>query len=516
MLDIAKKPDCLEARGQKRGAAWQVWLAVLTAALVLYVCTLAPDVVWQDQGDYQYQAARCNLHRPGDVVRVHPLFIILAHGLGRLGVFSYAYAANLVSAITTALTVANVFLLVYWLTGRWWPGILSAAVFAMAHSVWFLAVQAQSYGPANAAMSAGVLLTAAYIQTGRRHYLYWMGFIFGIGITAHMMSQIAFIVIVVWLLVECVRRRLAVYSLLLVLFLWVLGAGLLWVVMVQEYLHTDSLWLTIQSALWGRWGMAVFNLNRVGVLAKRSMQFFVLNFPTPLVLLAAPGAWLSGRKMVPKTLAWLLGCFTVLYAVFAFRYDVRNQNNFFLPMYLFVSVYIGLGFHYLADIRRKRGIVISLILLIGLIPTYRLIAHVAEKRKLDLGTRRHIPYRNVYQYYLLPWQQGQTGPRRFGREMFTKLPPAAVLVADSTTIPLFRYMQEIEEKRPDVTLVGIGADMDFYSLLREGIRIFVLSDVDRYYPQWILHKEWLQPFSLSDTEHVFEVVIPQDDPVWKL
>ena len=66
--------------------------------------------------------AKCNLSRPGDVVRVHPLFIVTAHGLGRLGPWNYAYAANLTSALFTAVTVANIFLLVFALTGSTWSG----------------------------------------------------------------------------------------------------------------------------------------------------------------------------------------------------------------------------------------------------------------------------------------------------------------------------------------------------------------------------------------------------------
>ena len=48
------------------------WLGVFVGFAVLYIFTLAPDLVWQDQGDYQYQVAKCNLSRPGDVVRVDP------------------------------------------------------------------------------------------------------------------------------------------------------------------------------------------------------------------------------------------------------------------------------------------------------------------------------------------------------------------------------------------------------------------------------------------------------------
>ena len=138
------------------------WVLVFVIALALYIITLAPDVTWQDQGEYQVHVTHCTLNRPGDVVRVHPLYIILAHYLGRLGVLSFAYAANLVSAIFTAVTVANIYLLMFRLLGRIWPSVLSAFTFALAHSVWFVGVQAQTYGMANASMTTGLLFVLAY------------------------------------------------------------------------------------------------------------------------------------------------------------------------------------------------------------------------------------------------------------------------------------------------------------------------------------------------------------------
>ena len=53
------------------------WGLIFVVVLALYIVTLAPDLTWQDQGEYQVHVAQCILNRPGDVVRVHPLYIIL-------------------------------------------------------------------------------------------------------------------------------------------------------------------------------------------------------------------------------------------------------------------------------------------------------------------------------------------------------------------------------------------------------------------------------------------------------
>ena len=54
-----------------RGRGW-LWLAAFAAALALYVLTLSPDLVWQDSGDYQWQAARLSWPPDGDSVWCRP------------------------------------------------------------------------------------------------------------------------------------------------------------------------------------------------------------------------------------------------------------------------------------------------------------------------------------------------------------------------------------------------------------------------------------------------------------
>jgi len=497
---------------EKRKSVWG-WCVVFFTVLGLYLFTLAPDVAWQDQGDYQLQAARCSLNRPGDVVRVHPLYILTAHGLGRLGFWSYAYSANLVNAIFTAAASANIFLLTYWLVRFLWPAVLAALVCSLAHSVWFLGVQAQTYGMSNAAMTGGLIFLLAYLHKPRAIWLSLMGLVFGLGISAHMMSQLGFLVIMIWLVMRAIQRQVAWRAVLLTLVCWTGGAVLLWVVMVIEYQRSGELIATIQSAIWGRWESAVFNLERLSFLIKRSLQFFILNFPTPLVLLVIVGVYASFKHKGNATFARLLLSMTVFYAFFAIRYDVPNQNNFFLPMYLLISIYIGWGYRVVFRNCTRLGVIVSLVCLAAIPPTYAGMAAMARDREIPLGTRRHIPYRDVYQYYLVPWQQNQTGPRRLVTEMFEKLPIDAVILADTTTIPPLKYVQEIEGQRRDIRIFAIFQSLDTLSRLDPSAEnVFTLSNIRGYYPPWVERTEWLKPFALSDTEMIYKIDLSRATP----
>ncbi len=484
------------------------WLWVLLSVFVLYVFTLAPDLVWQDQGDYQVKVAQMNLNRPNDVVRVHPLYIVLAHGVGQLGFFSYAYAANLVNAFFTAVCLANVFWIIFALVGRRWPAILAVGLLAFSHTTWFIGVQAQSYGLSNATMTGGYVLLILYLIKGKPLYLYWMGLVFGLGLSVHLMSQIGFFIIFVWLFIQFLKKRCQLQTLFFVLVFWVIGAGMLWVAMVIEYQRSGDFWGTISSAIVGRWSDAVFNIERIFVLFKRSVQFLILNFPTPLLFLAIPGFVFSQRglhKSVHHLLLWSV----ILYSLFAVRYDVNNQNHFFLPMYILLTIYIGLGFHKILQRGFKLWLSISVIFVLLMIPTYPALASLAQEKQLSLGTKRSIPYRNVYEYYLIPWQYDQTGPRRLVNDVCDKLPENSILLADSTILPVFKYALGIEKQRQDIQLFKVTAEKELVNLNQQaGKRLFVFSNVSGYYPSWVLSPEQLVPFQISPSEVIYEIMLP--------
>ncbi len=458
-----------------------IYISVVLAGLlafVLYWLTLAPDLVWQDQGDYQVQAAQLTLRIPGDVVRVHPLYIIFAHYLGRITPWGYAYAANLTSAIFAALGIAGLFALMRVLTrGALLPAIISAGICALGHTYWFMATQAQTYSMSNAFTIWGLLFTILYCLHQQRSYLYLACFIFGLGISVHNMSQIAFVVLAGYLAYNLIKRKISAAALLCCILLWLAGA-MFWVQTIAlEYQAGGDLPGSLQSAIYGRWGKAVFNAGDMLHLALRSGQFLLLNFPTPLLLLALPGLIYS-RQMTARPVAVILAAALILYILFAFRYNVPNQNHFFMPAYILLCVYIGLGWQYLSGYCPRAAALAALVLVLLMIPTYAGISYAAERVGFKWGSNfRHIPYRDLYNYYLEPWQQDQIGPRKMVTEILGVLPQDAVLVVDSTPISAFEYAIEIEGQRPDIILVDLN-DFDWEKYPDR--TVFSLLDSDLY------------------------------------
>jgi len=536
--------------GARYGAAG--WLAALLAALALYGATLAPDLVWHDAGYYQWEAARLNLVRPGEAVRVHPLFLVVAHGLGRVGLWDYAKAASVASALGAGLAVANVWLVVWLLVRRAGPATVAALSAMLAHTVWQLAVQPQTYGWSNAATLGMLAAAVAYARGGRSRWLIVLLLVGGLGLSVHLMSQLALAVLGAWVLVRVVRGRTQAWAVAAGAAAWAVGGALFWYVAWLEYERTGDVRATAVSALLGDWGYAVFNVAGLPRMLLRSALMLVLNFPTPLVLVGAYGVWRSGRVLASawlvegraaagvaagaadrssaggggsvagaearppgaagsaekaaragRTMALLLGATLAVHVLFAARYRVPNQNFFFTPAYLLLAVYVGLGVHaagWWARPWARAAVVV--VAAVAVVPAYWAMAQAARAAGFNLkgeGEMHEVPYRDIYTYYLLPWQQGQAGPRRFAEESLAVLPPGAVLLPDTTTAAPLKCLRDVEGRRPDVVLVD-PYDAKFDPSLRrywrseedllpalaaEGRRVFVASDQAGYAPRWV-------------------------------
>ncbi len=491
--------DRIEKDSRKRVLI--VSLLVGFLAFILYAATLAPDLVWQDQGDYQVLAAKCQLRQPGDVVRVHPLYVITSHLLGKYTPLSYAYVANLTSAIFSAVGVSVVAAIMLVLTRRILPAILTAGVCGLGHTYWFMATQAQTYAMANAFMLLGMLFGILFVQGKGKCNIYYSSLFFGLGISVHNMSQIAFVVLAGYLVYCLYKKQVGFTDIIIAVACWLVGSVFLIYAMILDHQETGSWLTTILSAIYGKWGNAVFNGSDIFMLIKRSVQFLILNFPTPLAILAIPGI-LLGKRVVGRDIHIMLLISLVLYILFASRYHVPNQNNFFMPAYIILSLFVGLGYCVLRAKSSVTDWVVILLLTAGIIPSYWGICYAAESGGFRWGSNfRHITYRKEYNYYIEPWQHDQIGPRRMVNEVFGVVPDGAILVVDSTPYSAFEYAIEVERQRTDLTLV----DMQYFSVEEYGRRnVYFLMDSELYRSR-VEPGTVFEPIELADGEKLFRL-----------
>jgi len=508
-----------------RGRGW-LWLAAFVAALALYVLTLSPDLTWQDSGEYQRTAAQLTWPpgtdtvwcRPGEAVRVHPWFLVTARGLALPGRWTYAYAANLSSAVGMALAAANVVLLVYLVTGLRWTAAVAGLSFALGHTVWMFGVMSEVLGWTAALLSAECLCAWAWSERRQARWWLLLFLVNGVALSNHLMALFSAAVFGVWLVVEVVRRRTPLWVVPAAAGLWLLGGTLHWIVVGVEYARTGDAAATLLSATVGGFGSKVSNLSSLPGLLGKSGLYLALNYPTPVGLAGLAGIVVLCRRR--DGLSWALLAAALVYFGWAARYNVPDQFSFFVPFYVLGSVLIGLGVAAVAARWGRWVGPVSVVLAMAPVAVYAVLPGVAREAGF-VFFQRELPHRDPYTYFLRPWKCGDFSARRYASEVLAALPERAILLPDTTAGTPLKYLRDVEGVRRDVLVVDPydakfvpsqgpfwGTDAGAVSRLAGGRRVFVASDQAGYVPGWAG-----PPLRLEPVGAVFEVVSPRGEGV---
>jgi len=221
------------------------------------------------------------------------------------------------------------------------------------------------------------------------------------------------------------------------------------------------------------------------------------NFPTPNVIFFFAGLYGLKKVSPSRSFANIFLALLILFFLFAFRYTVPDRYAFFIPFYCLASILIGVGFDLLVT-RPGRRILACLVFIFTLlpIPAYIIAPIVAQKRQFKLPTRREIPYRNDYIWFLRPWRTGYHGPEQFANEVFNTVEENAIISADGTTVYALLYVQEVKSRRSDIRIVSshpnrknplVFNEQTAPQLLAE-TSIYVVSPVPGYCPDYLLKR----------------------------
>ena len=445
------------------------YIAVFITAAGLYAATCAPGSLWQDSGMYQYRIWHSDIEGNLGLALSHPLYHIIGIGVKHIRLGEFAHRINLISAVAAALTIANLFLLLRLWLNKLLPAVIAAAALAFSHTFWRHAVIAETYTLYTALLLTELLMLLQYVKTKRMVFLYLLGLFNGLAAANHMLAAISFVCYLVFCIALLVRRQIRLRHFGIIVLLWVIGTAPYGYLILKNIIQTGSFTATLASALFGKsWQADVLNVGLSAQLIKENLILMAYNFPTPNVVFFFAG--LYGLKKVSPSNGFVkvLLALLILFFVFAFRYTVPDRYAFFIPFYCLASVLIGVGFDLLIT-GPKRKILCWIVFLFALlpIPTYIIAPAIAEKAGFDISTRADVPYRDDYMWFLQPWKAGYSGAEKFAEEVFDKLEPEAVVYADNTMVYPLLYMQEVERKRADITIISEYASGEGVPLLSE-------------------------------------------------
>jgi hypothetical protein len=472
------------------------YIAVFVAAAVLYISTCAPGPVWQDSGVIQYRVWHNDIEGELGLAISHPLYYLIGIGVKYVQLGEFGYRINLLTAVTSAVAIANLYLLLRLWLGKSFPAFIGAATLALSHTFWRHATIAETYNLYIALLLAELVVVLRYVQTKRPGFLYALGFLNGLAIANHMLAVIGFACWAVFLLALLLKKEIRLKSLAIIITLWIIGAGPYEYLIVKNLVQTGDLLATLESVLFGTsYQDDVLNVRISLRIIRENICWIALNFPTPNALLFFAGLYAVHKLAPARVFANILLALLILFLVFAFRYTVVDRYAFFIPFYCIVSILIGVGAHYFIGLKKHKALTYLIIVFTLLpIPAYVVAPKVAKKLGITSGRGREIPYRDDHKYFLQPWRTGYRGAEKFADEILSSVETDAIVYADSTTAPPLLYAQEVKSRRGDVKMISSIAssqnapefDEQTVAKLLSERAIYVVCPVSGYCPEFIL------------------------------
>ena len=437
---------------------------LLLCVALLYGISLAPDVLWGDDAMFQLALAKGTLTN-------HAVWGLLARLFVRLPVGNPAFRANLASAVYGVGAVAFLYLAALAAGGRVRAAVAAGAGLALSHTFWLESVRAEVYTLHLLIFFAGLWMLLRWRRgPEQRLWLYAGLIVWAIGTYNHLLLTMALPggAWLVWnALAPGQRKRALVAGVLVSTFgllgLWFLARGFF----VDVVLGAARVVVETFS----------FSLPRL------AMHLVLLVYQLPLLgIFTLPGV----RRLSREDRPLLIGLATIIVctAAFSSTHGILESYVFYLPATGLIALMAGLGFerwtgrrcttHWLAVV------VLAAMLQVGL---YRLTSLVVNLVAPGVIPSRNLPGREAATFFLWPPKTGYQGARTFAESTLDLLPANSILIADWTLQTPLRYLQLVEQRRPDVLVVQvdpIGLDIIWQN---KGQRpLYLANDDPRYYP----------------------------------
>ncbi|MEK7325867.1 MAG: DUF2723 domain-containing protein, partial [Chloroflexota bacterium] len=365
--------------------------------LMLYVVTSAPGLLWQDSATFQFRVYRGDYEGSTGLALSHPLYIALARAFASVPLGPHAWRVNLFSALCAAVAIGFLPDMLGRLTRSTAAALMGAVLLGVSHTFWKHAVIAEVMSLYAAGLAIELWLMQRFIATRSTKWLILALFVNGLGASNHLLASLhlpAYVGLVLWSLRN---GRVRLGTLVTGLIAYLVGLAPYLMLIAMELSRGTSISETIRSALFGK-VFAKDVLNASFSLARMSMktiQFFVLNFPTPLILAAPLGWWMAWKDAGQRWFAVFGACIFLVDFVFAFRYPVADQYVFFLPCYC-----LWAGFAAIASAKLFTGNRIRLAVgfLFAVMPAvaYEIGPALLKARKIAVPFRQDVPFRDAY------------------------------------------------------------------------------------------------------------------------
>ncbi len=438
-------------------------LLLLIFCFILYMRTLAPDILPADNGEFQLVAANLGVaHPPG-----FPLYTMLAHLMTR---FPFgptpAYRVNLFSAVTSTLTLAAVYATVYRLTRRNLPSAAAVLALATATTFWAQATTA-NIRSMTALFTAVIFLTLIHFyhsslraaavekKKGADHSLIFFAFFMGLGVTHH--ASLAFLGLISVIFILLVdgsllrtpgrwwRPALAFLAGLLPLLYLPLRANVD-VRGASPALATTAGFLEHVLATGFRGDLFVYLepalfFERLKIMA----NVITFQFSPWLVLLMILSLFLVLKQ--EWRLAFLFAGFALLFTLVTATYRAPQTVEYLLPAYVALALLLGTA---------SGGIVESEKISTGAI--WPALRNVLAALVIVLAVHQLLS-----RYHSYSWLSERYTAREYANELLAQAPDDALILANWHWATPIWYLQEVEGFREEVEVRYVFPESEPYA-----------------------------------------------------
>ncbi|MBI5361072.1 MAG: DUF2723 domain-containing protein [Planctomycetes bacterium] len=408
--------------------------------LMEFLFSLAPGVMWGDSAKLVIMSDSLVFRFNGGA---HPLLNFIGFIANQVLPFGdTAYRQNLVSAFFGALDALMLFYLFKRLVFSDAAAFVISAAFALSHIHWHLSVITESYTLTLFILLALMHCFLGWQETGARKWLYGCSFILGLGL-CNFLLFIPFGLFFIILMAYGRRKELCNCRVLpIAAALFLAGYALVLVPFIAS-IPEMGFRPALRELLDLRYSGHLFFMKPFEAVKGMAMYFCFLayQFPSPIFVLGFIGAIrLFRRNRQFFILTMLIFWMTVL---FTSTYMEQRKYYIMLPSFLMFAVWSGYGAERLMLSALRHDLKAAVLILCIALPlgVYHIVPRALASRGVEVFKARTVPYRDNTLYFLQPFKNKDDGAIRFAKEVFSRLKPGSVVIADFTPLSVLDYYQ---------------------------------------------------------------------------
>jgi Protein O-mannosyl-transferase TMEM260-like len=344
-------------------------ILIVVLSMVLYVRTMLPGVGYSaDTAKFQYVGYILGTpHPPG-----YPTYLLLNHVFTRvIPIGSIAYRANLLSAVFATGSILILFEILCLLEVSNSVAAITCLTFSVTRTFWSQAVIAEVY-TLNVLFLTGVIyFLFRWMIIRKDSYLITACAIYAFSFGNHL-TIITFLPAIFYLIWSTDRSVFFNKRLIFPIAGFIALGALQYLYPIWRYYNPNTLFLEMQTpdlrrllgaVTGGHFKPRMFPFSIGTVLLERIPMFLSLLWKEYFLLIAVAAVGIWKTRSNKARLFLLLGILGNL--AFSLNYDIRDIFVYFIPTYLILAVFIGIGFQALKhSIPQKFSNVVLLLMIL--------------------------------------------------------------------------------------------------------------------------------------------------------